>query len=521
MNGTGLAGTRILFYPGEQLTSAGLADQSTTGAPIFDAYTIAGHASETYTPKFMYHGFRYVQVNYTGTLQAPDMRGLVIRTSNDAVGSLNTSNSLFNSIHKIIDRAIQSNMYSVMTDCPHREKLGWLEQDHLVMNPIVRGYDMQASSHDIVRTVANAQLSNGLIPDIAPEFVVFGGGFRDDPNWGSAMILLPYNFYQSYGDFELISDYYTQMQSYLNYLTTKASGYLLNYGLGDWVTTDNTTPVGVTATFGYQQSAAGMAIMAAGLGHTADAATYNTLNANIKTAFHKAYFNTTTNASYCANSQACNAIALDIGAVPAANEAAVLNSLVNSLISNNYQLAVGEIALPSLFRVLQAYGRNDILFNIMNTTTNTSYGYQVVNGATSLWEHWDGLGGSLNHFMLGYADNWLMSLSGLAQSNTSIAWSDIEYRPLVVGDLTEAKSTYRTPRGLASAEWTLSNGTLTYTIQVPVGASAAVYLESKEAVLESGKELTAGQNGIVGVSKSGNETVVDVGSGTYVFTSVP
>ncbi|CZR70017.1 uncharacterized protein PAC_19918 [Phialocephala subalpina] len=513
MDGTGLAGTRIVFYPGEKLTSAGLADQSTTGSPIFDAYTIAGNSFESYRPKFMYHGFRYLHVNVTWTPLATNMTGQVIRSNTDGVGSTSTSNSLFNSIHKIIDRAIQSNLYSVLTDCPYREKLGWLEESHLVLDPVARGYDLQAYGYAFVQNMGDTQTSTGLVPDISPEFVVFSGGFRDDPNWGNTMILMPYIHYRYYGDIDLLSKYYTNMTAYLSYLTTsKASNYLLSYGLGDWVTTDSSTPVGVTATFGYQQAAAGLAVIAAGLGKTSDAATYETLNTNIKNAFHTKYFNTTSNATYSSGSQACNAIALDMGAVPAEYEAAVLQTLVDSLVRNGYHMTVGEIALPSLFRVLRAYNRNDIIYNMMSLTTSVSYGYQVTHGATSLWEQWSGSGSSgssLNHFMLGYGDNWLLELSGLAQSNNSIGWQTIDYNPIVVGDLTSASSSYRTPRGTASASWSLSGTALNYVITVPVGATGLVYL-NQSTITESSKSITVGSNGILGSSTSANITTIMV-----------
>ena len=524
MNGAGLAGTRIVFYPGENITAAGLVSQASTGSPIFDGYTIAGSSSESYTPKFMYHGFRYLQVNATWTPLATDITGQVIRTSTDVVGSTASSNSLFNSIHKIIDRAIQSNLYSVLTDCPHREKLGWLEESHLVFDPVARGYDLQAFDYAFVQNMGDAQTPTGLVPDISPEFVVFSGGFRDDPNWGGAMILMPYLHYRYYGDIDLLSTYYSNMTAYLNYLTNLSAGsYLLNYGLGDWVTEDNSTPVGVTATFGYQQAAAGLAVVAEGLGKTSDAVTYSTLNTNIKSAFHTQYFNTTSNASYSSGSQACNAIALDMGVVPAEYQAAVLQTLADSIVNNGYHMTVGEIALPSLFRVLRAYGRNDIIYQMMSLTTSISYGYQVTHGATSLWEQWNGTGssgGSLNHFMLGYGDNWILELSGLAQSNNSVGWQTIDYNPIVIGDLTSASSSYRTPTGNASASWSLSGTTLTYVITVPVGAKGLVYL-NQSTITESSKSITVGSNGILASSSSSNITTITVGSGTYTFKSVP
>ena len=515
------AGRRLVLWPSEKLTSAGLADQSTTGSPIFDGYTCSGRGTETTYPQFMYHGFRFLQLDHFASTPAlSDMVGQVIRQNNERVGSVETSSSLLNHIHTNIDRSIQSNSYSVLTDCPHREKLGWLEETHLVYDAVSRGYDIQAWSKDIVRVIADAQTSGGLIPDIAPEFQVFSGGYRDEPNWGSAGVMLPLKLYQNYGEVEVLSTYYTAMQAYITYLTSLSGGtYLLNYGLGDWANFDPCTPVGVTATFGYQQAVQAMVTIATAIGRTSDAAAYSQLQANIRKAFHAKYFDTSSNASYSCGSQASNALALDMGAVPAEYVEAVTDTLVVSLRSNGHHVTVGEIALPSLFRCLAAAHRHDVLFDMMTVTSSPSYGYQVVNGATSLWEYWDGVTGhgSLNHFMLGYGDTWIAGLSGIQQADTSIAWRSIALIPVVVGNLTGVRASYRTPNGVVSAAWSKTAGLLTYDVLVPVGSTAQVVLNGT-SVTEGGAP-PAGRPGVLSVTQNGSMTTVVVGCGLYHFAA--
>ena len=213
----------------------------------------------------------------------------MLRAANERTGSFASSNQLLNSIHTIIDRAIQSNMYSVLTDCPHREKLGWLEEYHLVFGSIARNYDVAAYYRSLVRTIAEAQTPDGLVPDIAPEYTVFSGGFRDDPNWGGAMVLLPWEMYRAYGDVQTLRTYYPQMVKYLDYLAGKASGDILAYGLGDWIAFDQTTPLGVTATFAYHRLASAMGRIATVLGKTADAQRWTDLTARIGTAFNREF----------------------------------------------------------------------------------------------------------------------------------------------------------------------------------------------------------------------------------------
>ncbi|KAH8896774.1 alpha-L-rhamnosidase [Thozetella sp. PMI_491] len=522
MNATGRAGTRIVFYPAENITDAGAPDQASSGSPIFDAYTMAGLEFESFTPKFMYHGSQYIAVNTTWAPSLADMTGKVIRAVNEPVSFVSTSNPLFNKIHQIIDRAIKSNMHSVLTDCPTREKLGWLEQDHLAFEPVARGYDIQAYGHDFVRTMADAQAvwgPAGLIPATAPEYVVFDGKwdiYRKDPNWGNAMIRFPLYLYRYYGDTRVLEDYYPIMVQYMDYLATRQisanNPVIDDGGLADWESIDTTVPTGLTNTYAYQQAAAGLKAIAKALRKCADAKKWATLEASIKAAFHSTWFNATGKAHYSANSQGANALALDMGAVPADVEADVFDSLLDSLEVAGWAFTVGEIGLPALFRVLMAKDRNDVVHTLMAQTRSASYGYQIEHGATSLWEHWDGNNagvGSLNHFMYGFGDMWLHRLSGLAPANRSVAWNVIDYAPIVVGDLTSASASYRTPAGYANASWVLDGKSLTYDIVVPVGSRGVVSLRG-EGFTESG----------ISIPSENGKTELVVGSGSYTFRGI-
>lgn len=516
------ANTKVTIWPAERLKSTGAIDQSTTGSPIWDAYTSNGTAG-TYSPKFMYHGMRYLGVNLTSEPSASALTALVIRTSADSVGSVQTSDSMLNSIHKIIDRAIQSNLYSVMTDCPHREKFGWLEQTQLVFDPVTRGYDIQAMGKGVVQTIADSLVATGLIPDIAPEYTIFSGGFRDDPNWGSAMILLPLMLYNTYGDIDLLTSNYATMKTYLNYLTEKSSNYLLNYGLGDWITFDNTTPVGITATYGYAKAVAGMVTIANATDQSSDASMYSSLLGNILKSFHDTYFHSG-NVTYGSNSQACNALALDMGAVPAEYQTAILKNIVSSIVNNSNHLTVGEIALPSLVRSLNAFGADDTIYDMVVNPTSPSYAYQVLHGATSLTERWDGPTAScsgcnsLNHFMLGYIDRWLAQLSGVSQSSSSHSWNSINFSPIMLKTLVSAVSTYRSPKGLVAASWELDDGTMYYNVTVPVGAVGTVTLPFG-TVTENGDPPEVGKMGVHSLMQSNGTTIVVVGSGDYTFVA--
>lgn len=463
---SGPAGATVTMRPGELLNADGTVSQATTGSPIYDRYTLSGNGTETWHPRFAYHGFRYVQIE---GLPAT-ITGLVLRAANASAGSFRSSNPLVNQIHGIIDRAIQSNMYSVLTDCPHREKLGWLEESHLVFDSVARNYDVAAYYRSIVRKVAEAQTPDGLVPDIAPEYDVFEGGFRDDPNWGGALVLAPLQAYQTYGDVTTLRTYYPAMVRYANYLTGKAKDGLLDYGLGDWIAFDQSTPLGVTATFGYYRVVRALATIATVLGKPGDAARWNSMADHIGQSFNKTYFDAAKH-TYATGSQAADAMALDMGIVPAAERSAVYDHLIGNLRANGWLVSVGEIALPSLFRVLP----DDVIYKIATQVGRPSYGYQVRHGATSLTERWDGptFGESQNHFMLGAIDAWFTSgLAGIRQ----MRGRDLLIKPAVVGDLTAVSGRYMTMYGEVSSDWTRTGNTVRLTVTLPANTTATVVL---------------------------------------------
>jgi alpha-L-rhamnosidase len=476
---SGPAGTKVTMRPGELLAADGtvIQDPDGTGAPIWDTYTLAGGGPETWHPRFRYHGMRYLQVEgLPGEPTQDTLSGVVLRAANEKIGSFSCSSGLLTTLHTIIDRAIQSNMYSVLTDCPHREKLGWLEQAHLVFGPVAFGYDVADYYRDLVRVIAEAQTGEGLVPSVAPEYVVFEGGFRDDPNWGGAIVLAPWALYREYGDVETAREHYPAMVRYLDYLIDRAEGSLLGHGLGDWAAVDESTPVGITAGFGYHRTAAAMARIAALIGRHRDAARWAELTDKIGAAFNAAYFRPA-EGTYGVGSQACDALALDLGVVPVADRRRVLDHLVADIRARGNHLTVGEIPLPSVLRVLSAAGRDDVIWDVVTQSAYPGYGYLVGSGATSLPEYWDGPGGhgSQNHFMLGAIDAWLTGrLAGFVQRAASAAYRDLVIRPVVIGDLTEVTAQTRTVRGVMRSHWRRTDDTFQLDVTIPPGSPATV-----------------------------------------------
>jgi alpha-L-rhamnosidase len=451
--------------------------------------------------------------------QASDLKSYTLRTNNDIAGTFNSSIELLNNIHKIVNRAVQSNMLSVFTDCPHREKLGWLEETHLVFPSIQRFFDVQAHGRSVVRRIAEAQLDNGMVPTTAPEYPIFSGGFRDEPNWGNSIILLPLYLYQSYGETALLKEFYPNMVLWVDYLTSKATNNIVAYGLADWYAIDGSTPVGVTGTYGYWMSANGLATIAAALNKTADAQKYSDLASNISSAFHTTFFNAAAH-TYATGSQAADVFALEMGAVPVTEQKAVVEHLINDIRKRNNHTSSGEVSLPSWFRMLSFYDHDGVVYDFLSRTDSPSYGYAIVHGATSLTEDWDGPApargqglSSQNHFMFGAVDEWLTrSLAGIQQAPNSIDYRVLDIKPAIVGNIRHVEATYRTTRGWIKSQWARDGTTFTLKVKIPYGSIANVHVP--------GINITSDNGTLIHVGKATAKTVFKIESGSYTFNSI-
>ncbi|HYH57247.1 MAG TPA: family 78 glycoside hydrolase catalytic domain, partial [Anseongella sp.] len=389
----GARGDTIRITPAELLDEAGLPTQRASGGPYYYEYVLKGNGVEEWTPRFTYYGFRYALVE--GALPAsrepgspregretaasvqgsPELLSLQLlhtRNGAPAAGTFACSSPLFNQIYELINWAIRSNLASVTTDCPHREKLGWLEQTHLVGGSIKYNYDILHLYGKIVDDMMEAQLPNGLVPDIAPEYVPFEGGFRDSPEWGSASVIIPWYLYQWYGDKEVLKKAYGMMQDYLAYLGTRAEGHILSHGLGDWFDLgpkppgpSQLTPLPLTATAIYYYDSDIMSRIAGILGYVEDAAMYRKLAAGIKTAFNREFFEPSTGV-YATGSQTSFAMPLFTGLVEEQHRARVFRNLVDSIQANDKALTAGDIGFRYLVRVLEEGGAAQLLYEMNN-----------------------------------------------------------------------------------------------------------------------------------------------------------
>jgi len=537
----GPRGSTVTLTAGELLDKDGLVTQHSANASSENAncftYTLRGIGTETWHPRFSYWGFRYVQVDGAARETTKDkptivfVKGQFLHAAVPVVGRFSTSNELFQRIHTLIDMAILSNMVSVLTDCPHREKLGWLEQTHLAGPSILYNYDAAQFYRKMARDMRDAQLRDGMVPGIAPEYVAFvddkgnSTAFRDSPEWGSASILSPWTAYSFYGDRTILADNYKTMTAYAKYLRGKLQDGMLTYGLGDWYDIgpgapgySQLTSQGMTATATYFEDMTALAQIATILGKDSDASTFRKEATAARNAIN-AHLLHTQNGFYDRDSQTANAIPLALNLVPEAQQQQVLDHLVADIRKHENHVTAGDIGFHYVVRALTDLGRSDVLNDMMQRTDSPSYGYQLQNGATTLTEAWDtNPDSSQNHFMLGHAEEWFYrGLAGIDFDLSRPAPESITIQPSLVSGTNDASATYDSVLGTISSSWHRVGKKVRMDIAIPPGASATIYIPAGDAksILESGKPLE--QIKEIQLVPSDGATKCIVGSGAYHF----
>ncbi|MDR1632306.1 MAG: glycoside hydrolase family 78 protein [Dysgonamonadaceae bacterium] len=504
---SGKRGETVRLTVGEQLNpETGKVSQKQSGSPHFYSYTLKGEGIEAWHPDFSYYGFRYIQIDSASVFSATDrlptvwsVKSQFVYNATPETGSFESSNELFNQIHRLIKNAVKSNMQTVFTDCPHREKLGWLEETHLNGPGLLYNWDMRPVFPKIMQDIEDGQQENGMIPNIVPEYVVFGKGlevFRESPEWGIASVLLPWSYYWFYGDNSLMIQYFDVAKKYVDYLSSRATAHILSFGLGDWYDYgehragfSQNSPVEISATAHYYYAAYILSSIAGEINRPADKQKYGILANQIKQAFNTKFFNKETK-QYGNGSQFCNAIAIFMEIVEPEYKQAVLENLKADVRQHGNRLTTGDVGNRYLFQALALNGENELMYLMNNHEDTPGYGFQLKFGATTLTEQWDPRkGASWNHFMMGQIEEWFFrSLAGIEP--TKPGFKEFTVQPQVVGDLTFVKSSLQTPYGIISVEWRRENGQFRLDVEVPENTLATVILpDGKKQTVGPGKHL--------------------------------
>ena len=531
----GPAGAKVKLIPSELLKADGSVDRTSSGVGEASwSYTLAGRPDgESWFPRFFYHGSRYLQAERTAPAggELPRIEGLesvVVHSDSPSVGEFASSSDLFNRIRTLVRWAQRSNLAHVITDCPHRERLGWLEQYHLNGPALRYETDLGRLYSKGFADMADAQLPNGLVPDIAPEYVVFPEAFRDSPEWGSALVLAAWQHYVWTGDDTPLRRSYDAMKRYVAYLASRSEKGIVSYGLGDWYDlgprppgVSQLTPIALTATAIYFEDTQTLSRIAGRLGNDEDARAYAEAAVRIKAAFNKRFFDPATSV-YAVGSQTAQALPLVLGLVPDEHGAGVLAALVRDVRAHGNGTTAGDVGYRYVLRALADGGRSDVIYEMNHQSEKPGYGYQLAKGATSLTEAWDANPqSSQNHFMLGQITEWFYGdLAGLAPDPAFPGFQRVRIRPSPVPGVTWAKAAHASPRGRVSVAWRQEEGAFHLDVELPPNTSAEVWVPAAQVsnVRESGAPVGQAP-GVRFLRQEGGRVVLAIDSGRYALSS--
>jgi alpha-L-rhamnosidase len=519
-------GTSISIRHAEALNPDGtLYTANLRSAPAHDIYIAAGEEGELYEPQFTFHGFRYVAV--TGLPSKPRSQAAVACVlGNDLrrTGSFETSSELINRLHSNIAWSQRGNFLAVPTDCPQRdERLGWTADAQVFFHTAAYLADVSAFYRKWLIDVQDAQSDEGAFPDVAPRVCSDRNGA---PAWGDAGVLVPFWHYERYGDVRLLHDHYPSMRRWMDYVGRANPDGLrvheLNLNYGDWLSLDGTASKPVLATAYYALTAHMMAKAAQILGRADEAEAYARLYQKIRSSFQHAFVNG--DGRVQGGTQTAYLLALYAGLFPAELEGAAFGHLLADLEAHDWHLTTGFIGIRHLCPILTTHGRSDLAYRLVLDTTYPSWGYSIVNGATTLWERWDAWThdrgfqtasmNSFNHYAFGAIGEWLYgSMAGIRTEDQSGAFKTFVLNPVSEEGVEWCAATYDSPRGPIRSAWRRDPTGVSYEFSIPANTTAKIILPRKrgDRVLLNGGEIPDGQ-------KLG-KTTLTLGSGYYHVNS--
>jgi alpha-L-rhamnosidase len=488
-----------------------------------DTYILSGRGDEVYVPQFTWAGFRYVEVTgYPGKPERDAIEGLRLSADVRDVGSFACSNERFNRIQEMVRWTFLSNLFSVESDCPARERFGYGGDPVPSCEAFMFNFDMQALYTKMVRDFADAARPNGGITETAPYIGVASdglGGQSGPIGWQITYPLLQERLYQYYGDLRLIREQYPTARRQLEFLRSVAKNDLIEVCIGDHESIDPKA-IPLTSTAFYYQNAAIVARFAELLDKKDDARQYGELAQKIRAAFIAKFFHPDSG-RLDIGTQACQAFALHYGLYPPESRQAVLDVLIGEVQRHENHLATGIFGTRYLLEMLTRCGRADLAYAIADQKTFPGWGHMLDRGATTLWEHWEFSDNTFshNHPMFGSVSTWFFEdIGGIRADKQAVGFNRITIRPHVVGGLTHAETTYKSIRGPIACRWRLESDRLRMDVTVPPNVRAMVYVPTVDAksVLEDGKPAVDAP-GVKAQPAQDGVAVFEIGSGQYRF----
>ncbi|MBW1769126.1 MAG: alpha-rhamnosidase, partial [Deltaproteobacteria bacterium] len=443
-----------------------------------------------------------------------------------------------NRIYKNILWGVKGNYRSIPTDCPQRdERQGWLGDRGGESRGESYLFDVAAFYNKWMVDIKDSQKDSGSIPDVAPAYWPI---YSDNTTWPGCYIIIPGTLYEQYGDMEVLRNHYPSMKKWVNYMKVYIKDNIMTKDTyGDWCVPPESqelihsqdpnrrTVAEVIGTCYFYHELKLMARYAKLLGQGVDAKEFGELAEKMKVAFNEKYFNKD-KFQYDNGSQTSSVLPLAFGMVPEEHKSKVFDKLVDKiLVEGKGHIGTGLIGAQWLMRVLSDNGRPDVAYKIATQKTYPSWGYMIENGATTIWELWNGntadpAMNSHNHVMLvGDLCTWMHEyLAGIRQGAGSVGFKKIVIDPVIVGDLTSAHSCYKSQYGRIFSDWKIEGEQLALKVVIPVNTTATVYVpaEKVENVTESGKAAVKSQ-GLKFLQMEDGKAVFSAGSGEYKFVS--
>lgn len=505
------------------------------GANQTDTYILKGEGVEVWEPRFTLHGFRYVEMTgFPGTPTLENLEGCFVRSAVKNIGSFRCSNPLINQIHHNVRWTFMSSFQSIPQDAAERsERVGWLGDTGFVAEDYMYNFHDASFWSKWLDDISDSQKPDGDVPVVSP--LHWRSIYEKWPAWKSSYPLFVWYIYQYYDDKRVLERHYDGMKKLVDFLGTFAENYIISNGLGDHMEPQTKissfrprhTPASLTSTAYYYYDAWIQSQAAEILGKSDDAKRYSDLADKIKDAFNREFLDENTN-QYATGSQTSNALPLYMGMVPEDKEKAVAKNLVEDIMVNHHgHLSTGIIGTNALEQVLPEYGWANVMYEITTQTTFPSWGYEVLKGATTIWETFEYCSQHcLNMKMFASVEIFLYKcLAGI--SPASSGYREIVIKPHIIDDLKDVSASIETVRGMTSSNWVKDDNGLHLDVTIPVNSQAKVSVpriglenvtikESGETIWENGSYI-GDVAGITGGSEDDRYVTFDVGSGSYSF----
>ncbi len=505
-------------------------------AKATDTYILKGNGEEIYEPKFTFHGFRFVMVE--GMDRMPEMdqiTGVVIHSDMEPTGSFSCSEPLINQLQHNIQWGQKGNFLDVPTDCPQRnERLGWTGDAQVFSSTAAFNFDVAPFYTKWMKDLAADQLPTGRVPHVIPDVLSGGGG---STAWADASVIVPWTTYLAYGDKRILEVQYPSMKGWVEYMKGRAGDDNLWTGdthYGDWLafaTTRSDYPGATTekdliATAYYSYSSGLLAKIAAIIGKNDEARKYAQLSDDIKKAFVNEFV--TPAGRLVSNTQTAYCLALSFDLLPDELVPEAAQYLAEDVKKMGH-LTTGFVGTPLLCKTLSDKGYADLAFMLLNRKEYPSWLYPVTQGATTIWERWDGqkpdgtfqnVGmNSFNHYAYGAIGEWLYTyVAGIQIDPKAPGYKHFILTPHTGGGLTNATAQYKSLYGQIESAWKIEGNTLIYNVDIPANTTATIKLPkaSLESVSINSSPLKEEKSKNIKETKEG--VSLDLGSGKYQFT---